>query len=337
MDKMRRIRFWHAAASWPRPVWYGLVVASALFMLPLLFAPLGATVSGGAWQSFGLRGQSVLSLVVVPADNETIFYGQTHTGLWRRVLSAEPGAEADAGNGWQRIDNGLPHSAFGAPSLAAWRSVPGRPLHLYALAGPTDARHLYRSEDGGSSWHSVGPTPGQSQSPAFAVVPGPREGVDTIMIATPSRLQRSLDGGATWTPGGVWPQPAVGGDRGPVDVVRELIVDEADPDRLLILSRSGELWLSENGGLSWRITGLEDYDVTSATFAPGQALWAASTGPAATVLLYSLDNATSWAIRALPAQPAPFLSGSVRVVALEPEPGIADSLYSSVARGQGLS
>ena len=70
-------------------------------------------------------------------------------------------------------------------------------------------------------------------------------------------------------------------------MVRQLIVEESQPDRLLALSNSGGLWLSENGGLSWHIVGLQDNDVTAATFTPDHTVWAGSTGPGETELLYS--------------------------------------------------
>ena len=327
---MTRSRLWPAAAHRPQGIWFGLVAASVLFMLPLLFASVANAVNGGgAWHSFGLRGETVKALSITAADDKTVFYAQTPSGLWRRIEN-----DGAASGAWQRIDADLPHSALGAPLVAAWLNVPGRPLELYALAGPAEARQLYHSDDAGSSWRSIGPAPGQSQSPALAVVPGGQAGADTIMIATPSRLQRSLDGGATWTPGGAWPQRAASGDRASADVVRQLIVEDGQPDRLLALSNSGGLWLSENGGLSWHIAGLQDNDVTAATFTSDHAMWAGSTGPAETELLYSGDAAASWESHVAPVQAASLLTGRTPFAALEAEPGIADSVYAAMRGGK---
>jgi photosystem II stability/assembly factor-like uncharacterized protein len=334
---MTRFRQRLAETPQARSIWVGFLAASALFMFPLLFAPLAHVGAGGSaaslageWRPFGLRGETVLSLSAVAVEEGTAFYAQTHTGLWRKIERRD--AETAA---WERIDRDLPRSTLGAPLVAAWHNVAGRPLEMYALAGPADARQLYRSDDGGSSWRSVGPAPGQSQAPALAVSPGADTGRDTIMIATPSRLQRSHDGGATWTPGGAWPQHTGGRDEGTVattDIVRELLVEESEPDHVLALSHSGALWVSENGGLSWHAASLQDRQVTAAAFAAGEGEWAVSTDQGSPALHYSIDGAVTWERRVAPEQAASQLSGGSQVVALAAEPGIVDGLYA-VTRG----
>ena len=112
------------------------------------------------------------------------------------------------------------------------------------------------------------------------------------------------------------------------------MVEEGSPDRLLALSNSGGLWLSENGGLSWHIVGLQDNDVGAAAFAPDHALWAASTGREGSELLLSRDNAASWESRAVPAHGLSWLTGGARFVALAAEPGIADSVYAAMRGGK---
>ena len=324
----------------PPTRFYGLVAASVLFMLPLLFAPLAGRVggagAGGGWRSFGLRGESVRALSVVSDDDTTLFYAQTPSGLWRKTASpGSDGSGADgsgpAGPGWQRIDTGLPHAALGVPLIAAWQTVPGQPLRLYALAGATDARQLYGSEDGGTTWQWISPAPGAA-SPALAVLPGAEGEPDIIIVETSSRLQRSLDGGATWTPGGAWPPNAENNDT-KTDPVRELLVGAEAPDRIVAVSRSGELWLSENGGLSWRTGVLQGLELTAATLA-GTKLWAASAGRSAGELLYSSDDAVTWDNRSLPVQSSSSLSNRGQVVALEPEPRMAGGLYAATGDGK---
>ncbi len=268
-------------------LWWGLAAASALFLAPLLFVPLvGASqrvANGDAWQPTGLRGQTVLQMEVTSSEGETILYAHTASGLWRRTGASGAGA-------WQQIDAGLPRSSLGAPQVAAWRLVYGRPLQLYVLAGPNDERQLYRTDDGGASWMAVGPAPGQGRSPVMAIVPGVGGAHDTILIATQTRLQRSTDGGATWTPGGAWPD---GDASGAVDgePVQALFAEASAPDQLLALAHSGALWISDSGGLSWHAaeTG---FDVSAVALAPyfGLRVWAAGHD----LLAYSGDSAATW-------------------------------------------
>ncbi|MGE5603444.1 MAG: WD40/YVTN/BNR-like repeat-containing protein [Nitrososphaerales archaeon] len=332
---MTRFRRWPAKAQQAYAVWLGLLAATAVFMFPLLFAPSTRAGGGGSvaalareWQPFGLRGETVLSLAAVPYEDGTAFFAQTYSGLWRKVERG--GVESGV---WQRIDHDLPHSALGAPLVAAWRNVEGRPMQMYALAGPADARQLYRSDDAGSSWLPVGPAPGQSRAPALAVSAGAESGQDVIMIATISRLQRSLDGGATWTPGGAWPQEVTSGTA-TADIVRELLVDESKPGRIMALSHSGELWASENGGLSWHTAGFQDRQVAAAALAAGNGAWAISTDGGSQALLYSTDSAPTWKERAAPEQPGSQLTNGSQVVALAAEPGIVDGLYAVTRAGR---
>lgn len=331
---MRRLRRTFIGEKRPYPLWLGLVAASALFMFPLLFAPLtgGWTSSAtGEWQPLGLQGQTILALSVVAQDDQTALYAQTHSGLWRRLDG--PGAKAQD---WQRIDQDLPRSGLGVPLLAAWHNVPGHPLRMYALAGPADARQVYRSDDGGSSWSSVGPAVGQSGTPAFAVLPGAADGPDLIMIATRTRLQRSLDGGATWTPGGRWPTEPDNTEvlSATEDVVRELLVDST-PDRILALSYAGRLWVSENSGLSWHAAVLPDQQVSAPAVATGAVAagagqWVAATGQGKPVLYFSPGDPAAWDARGLPDETASPLGQAAQVAALAAEPAIQDGAYAAM-------
>ena len=308
----------------PPNLWAGLLLASALFLFPLLFLPLAGATDAGVWQPVGLRGETMLSLAVAGQGDETILYAETPMGLWRSVV--RPSAERLQSDAWQRIDADLPHTPLGAPDVAAWRNVPGRPLQLYALAGARDARQLYRTDDGGASWQPVGPAPGQSQSPAMIVLPG-EDLADTILIATPMRVQRSLDGGATWAPGGQWPEAATGSD----DPVVELLAETGAPQRLLALARSGGLWISENGGLSWHDTGARQ-DIRTVALEPysGLRVWAAGDAGAAA----SADGGVTWSEFSLPGESGVrSWSRSDCIAALEGDPRVAETVYAAVRDG----
>lgn len=296
--------------------WYGLLLASVLFLSPLLIVPLLGATDASAWQPVGLRGETVLNLAAAAGRDGTILYAETPAGLWRNDSGA-----------WQRIDAGLPHSPLGAPDVAAWCTVHGQPLRLYALAGPQDARQLYRTDDAGASWQAIGPAPGQSESPAMIVLPGPQGSADTILIATSTRVQRSTNGGETWAPGGEWPEAVA--EWG--DSVVVLLAGTAAPNRLVALARSGQVWLSGNGGLSWHESGLQG-DARALALEPqsGLHVWAAGDARAAA----SADGGASWSELPLPRGPGGWPGGANgQLVALQVDPSVSETLYAAVRGG----
>ncbi len=297
--------------------WLPLAVVTVLFMAPLALLPLAWAAQTDAWQPVGLRGQMVRAIVVTSRSGQRVIYAETATGLWR----LEQGQ-----NDWQRVDASLPQTALGAPALAAWRNVPGRPRQLYALAESNTDRQLYRSDDGGDTWLRIGPAPGQTSRPAMLVLPGPG-GQDLIVISTGTRVQRSTDGGASWAPGGEWPQVAEEQNGRQGEPVRALFGDSSAPERLFALADNGELWATDNGGLSWRVLA-PGAPVTALAIAPyfGIRLWAATQAG----LALSLDNGDSWQPLSLPAA-AGSLGG--QIVALRNDPRIAEAFYVAMKSG----
>ncbi len=298
-----------------------LLAISLLFMAPLLARPLAARDDGG-WRSLGLRGQTVLSFAITSGEGEHILYAETATGLWRYVAGA--GAEG----GWESIDAGLPRNSLGGPALAAWRVVPGRPRHIYALTGSGAFRQLYHTADGGAYWRSIGPAPGKPLHPALAVLPGLQTQGDLIVLATDTRLQRSTDGGATWAPGGPWLQAAADlpeATTGEAEAqVVALLAESSVPEHLFILTGSGRVWLSDSGGLAWRDALPAAAPVTALAIAPyfGIRAWAATTES----LAFSVDSGTSWNLWPLP--------GGRPVTALASDVRVPETLYAGVRGGE---
>lgn len=309
-----------SAAAPRRTLLFSLVAASIVFLSPLVAVPLAGARGGEAWRSLGLRGETVLALAAVSGDEGALLFAQTPSGFWRRSVAAEGGANGS----WTRIDPGLPRSALGAPLLAAWRNVPGHPRQLYALAGQNDARQLFRSDDAGSTWRSVGPAPGQSRSPAMAVLPGLGGEPDVIIIATHTRVQRSLDGGETWAPGGEWPAGV-----SETEPVLALASEATGHDRLLALERSGRLWFSDSGGLSWHDIGGEKQHRAMAT-APyfRLAVWTASDD----ALLRSDDEGATWSTVALPdGRSATGMRAAIEALAVDPR--VPETVYAALTGG----
>lgn len=298
--------------------WLPLALVTVLFMAPLVLLPFARAAQADAWYPVGLRGEMVRAMVVTSRGGQRVIYAETATGL-RRL-------EQDQKN-WQRIDTALPKSALGAPALLAWRGVPGRPQQLYALTESDGDRQLYRSDDGGDSWLRIGPAPGQGSRAAMVILPGV-DGQDLIVISTTTRAQRSVDGGASWAPGGEWPQSMQSSDSRQTDPVRLLYGDSSAPERLFALADSGDLWATDNGGLSWRALA-PGAPVNALAIAPyfGIRLWVATQAG----LMLSPDNGVSWQ-----ALPLPDVAGRAgdQVVALRNDPRVAEALYIAMKNGK---
>lgn len=298
--------------------WLPLVLVTVLFMAPLALLPLARAAQVDAWQPLGLRGQVVRAMLVANRGGQRVIYAETATGLWR----LEQGQK-----NWQRIDAALPKSVLGAPALLAWRGVPGRPQQLYALIESDGDRQLYRSDNGGDTWLRLGPAPGQGPQAAMLVLPG-ADGQDVIVISTRTRAQRSIDGGASWAPGGEWPGGAENSGDYQTDPVSALYGDSSAPERLFAQADNGDLWATDNGGLSWRVL-MPGAPVNALTIAPyfGIRLWAATRAG----LMLSSDNGDSWRPLSLPDAAG---SAGGQVVALRNDPRVSEALYIAMKDGK---
>ena len=313
------------AHATPRNRLIGLFVASLLFMVPLVLLPLARADRDDTWQPLGLRGETVVSLAVTSSEGQRIVYAETRTGLWR--YGASRASRAGQTAPWGRIDGPLPRTGLGGPALAAWHNVPGRPLQIYALTGSGTARQLYRSDDGGETWLSVGPAPGQTARPALVVLPGLNGARDQVLLATSNRLQRSADGGATWAPGGTWPGAEARPAGETSEPVHTLLADTSAPENLYALSEDESLWVSESGGLAWRPAPLSRVSAVAITPYFGMRIWAAT----ADALAFSTDGGVNWATVALPGATSARARG--RLTMLRSDPRVPETLYAVVKSG----
>lgn len=186
-----------------------------------------STDGGMSWQWYGegLEGVTVLSLDLDPENDQTLFVG-TMCGGYR---------SADGGKTWQRM-SGLPAAAIYTLAIAS----DGR-----AIYAGTEADGVYVSRDGGASWTRTGPERVSVLSLAV---------VQSGMIYAGSSGEGvwiSDDDGAQWHPAGA-------------------PLDEGHVPNL-VATRGGALWaiadgllyLSEDGGESWRLAGPSGFEARS--------------------------------------------------------------------------
>jgi hypothetical protein len=126
---------------------------------------------------------------------------------------------------------------------------------------------LHRSADGGASWEEVGvpALPAEGEKPKaldmiWALAPGGAGEPGVLWAGTlPAALFRSADRGATWQLcRALWDLPQrqgwVGGgydDAG----LHSIVLNPRDARRLAIAISTGGVWLSADGGDTWRIGG----------------------------------------------------------------------------------
>jgi photosystem II stability/assembly factor-like uncharacterized protein len=138
--------------------------------------------------------------------------------------------------------------------VAADPELPGRVYCGTANEG------LWRTDDGGASWHAVSGGPRHQQVTAVAVSPTERgqDGSGVVYVGTePSAVVRSTDGGDRWEEletlldlpsAPTWSFPP----RPDTHHVRWIAPDPALAARLFVAIEAGALVLSEDRGRSWQ-------------------------------------------------------------------------------------
>jgi hypothetical protein len=136
-------------------------------------------------------GGRTRSLVINPADANEMWAGAVGGGVWHST---------NGGGTWAPVDDHL-----GTLSVCCLALVPGTPVTLYAGTGEgffnADAvigQGIYKSVDGGASFSQLPATAGWLYTNRIAVSPA---NANVLLAATrsPGGIQRSTDGGATWS------------------------------------------------------------------------------------------------------------------------------------------
>lgn len=174
----------------------------------ILVSLLGSAATGAAidpllfqdmkWRSIGpFRGGRVLAVAGVPSEPFHFYFGAVNGGVWETH---------DAGRTWSPI---FDHAGIG--SIGAIALAPSNPKIIYVGTGEADMRSdiaqgigLFRSDDGGAHWRSIGLADTQQIG---QIVVDPRN-PNVVLVAAlghpyganPERgVFRSTDGGRHWS------------------------------------------------------------------------------------------------------------------------------------------
>lgn len=219
------------------------------------------TRDGGAhWQKVLFLDDStgVIDLAMDPADPRTLYaWGWQieqgrHGGLFKST---------DGGDHWRHITAGLPGGLLGRANIGV---APGDPRVVYIFLdnrGPATVKNrpyvggeVYRSDDRGEHWRRANTEDLYDVFGVFGwkfadVHVDPRNADHVYILG--NRGFQSFDGGATWRRLGDRILRVHDTDGRALHLDQhELVIDPANPDRLL-LGNDGGLFMSYDGGESW--------------------------------------------------------------------------------------
>ncbi len=219
------------------------------------------TRDGGAhWQKVLFIDDStgVVDIVVDPKDPRSLYaWG------WRIEEGTRGGlfVSRDGGTTWKHITAGLPTGALGRANIDVATNDP-RVLYLFLdNRGPSTEKgrpyvggEVYRSDDRGAHWRKVNRDDLYEVFGLFGwkftdVRVDPRNANHLYILG--NRAFQSFDGGATWRRLGdrILRVQETPGRAFHLDH-HELVIDPANPDRLL-LGNDGGVFMSYDGGESW--------------------------------------------------------------------------------------
>lgn len=208
--------------------------------------------NGASWKiTTGWEITEVLDVVVDPNAPFHV-YAATAYGVWH---------SPDQGDTWTEVNSGIP-----APQSTFTQTIAVDQRHAGRLVVGSE-EGLFRTTNGGTSWTPVGPRDvavrdvTQSTATPRLWVAGTEE--DGVMI--------SRDGGRTWS----FMDSEI--DMGAIYAVA---VDPSNPDRIAVGGFEGTVYVSDDGGHSWRETGLGDRRIHALTFdvRRPERLWAGTLG-----------------------------------------------------------
>ncbi|MFZ5820595.1 MAG: VPS10 domain-containing protein [Chloroflexota bacterium] len=226
------------------------------------------TTDGGETWELLVEPDALVRWVFVDPTDANIVYAST--GLFDRFAIKATGVlkSTDGGQTWRQINNG-----FNNLVVAALAMHPTDPMTLIAGTGKasmfTDEPHeinggVFITHDGGENWEQVDPikASGDEEIRFSAVVFAPSN-PDIVYADAGYYFLRSQDGGQSWEIFDVGPglaQKFLENRGQPI----ALVVHPSNPDILYMNAYDGGMFLSTDGGKTWRdssvgYTGLETW------------------------------------------------------------------------------
>lgn len=208
-----------------RPCW---IRATSIVVLSLIIGAPTTSAQRAAWEAVGPSPPAVFAPVAIgPVGSGIIYIGTFGGGVLKST---------DKGHSFRPTNNGLANLAVTA--MAAHRTDIDR-IYLGTFGGGSLRSEIYQTSDGGANWTFLT----QTASPPFTIAVDPlRWWIVYSGHMGPPRLQKSIDGGATWA------EANVGLPNAPVWTIQ---IDRENPEILYAGTGGGGAFKSVNGGASW--------------------------------------------------------------------------------------
>src|SRR5947207_2880443 len=121
-----------------------------------------STDGGRTFEKVLYKNENVGGVDVIfdPSNAQTVFacLWEQRQGPWENGSFRGSGSglfkSADGGSTWQQITNGLPGKDDGLSRIGLG-VAPADPKRMYAVVNATKKAGVYRSDDGGESWHAI--------------------------------------------------------------------------------------------------------------------------------------------------------------------------------------
>jgi photosystem II stability/assembly factor-like uncharacterized protein len=184
--------------------------------------------------------------VQIDPSNPQIVYAalwESREGPWENGMFNGDGGgifkSVDGGKTWRQLTKGLPADIVQANIAVA----PSSPKTLFAAVRTKTIAKLYRSDDGGESWHGTTDDPRPGLGIGGGDLPVVRFDPENPQIVYSASVVcwKSTDGGKTWDS---W-RGAPGGDD-----YQNIWINPNNPDIILLGSDQGAI-VTVNGGKSW--------------------------------------------------------------------------------------
>jgi photosystem II stability/assembly factor-like uncharacterized protein len=191
------------------------------------YAPAGA---GTPWLSIGPRNVNgrVKALAVHPTDHNTVYAGAASGGVWKSI---------DAGQSWRPLWDSQDTMAVAALAVA-----PSAPDTVYAGTGEWTpgwgpgfaGTGLFSSTDGGATWAKHGTLTARRVAQVVVSHTDPNR----VYVAGENGLERSNDGGSTWS-------VVHAGEAS------DVVIDPTNANVLYINVRSDGVYKTTDAGATW--------------------------------------------------------------------------------------